>query len=134
MYKVYLLNCDWYEQGLTDAEFVKLAKQHGNELTLEKFETLFNQEMIDCDNFIRIVKEKTMNCYKVFDEELEEICGPEQLKRFAKDQSEELDGLDLESLSDELKEKIEKNREISIDDAFKILELRAFDVEEMEIF
>ena len=75
-----------------------------------------------------------MKCYKVFDEELQEIFGPEQFKQFAKDQSEELDDLDLESLPDELKEKIEKNREISIEDAFKILELRAFDVEEMEIY
>lgn len=75
-----------------------------------------------------------MKCYKVFDEELQEIYGPEQLKQFAKDQSEELDDLDLESLSDELREKIGKNREISIEDAFKILELRAFDIEEMEIY
>ena len=75
-----------------------------------------------------------MKCYKVFDEGFEEICGEKQLIDFAKMQADCLDEYDLGSLSDELKEKIEKNREISIEDAFKILDLRAFDVEELELY
>lgn len=75
-----------------------------------------------------------MKCYKVFDEEWEETFGEKQLLSFAKDQSGELYEYHLEDLSDELREKIEKNKELSIDDAFKILDLRAFDVEELELF
>lgn len=75
-----------------------------------------------------------MKCYKVFDDELEEIFGEKQLLSFAKDQLGELYEYHLEDLSDELKEKIEKNKELSIDDAFKILDLRVFDIEEIEIF
>ena len=75
-----------------------------------------------------------MKCYKVFDEEIIEVFGEKQLIDFAMMQADCLDEYDLENLSDELREKIEKNKELSIEDAFKILDLRAFDIEEIEIF
>lgn len=75
-----------------------------------------------------------MKCYKVFDEELQEIFGTKQLINFATDQSSELDDYDLSGVSDEFRKTIKENKELNLDDAVMVLKLRAFDIEEMEIY
>lgn len=75
-----------------------------------------------------------MKAYKVFDEDWEDIMGPKQLISFATDQSSELDDYDLSSVSDEFKETIQQNKELSFDDAVMVLKLRCFNIEEMELY
>lgn len=75
-----------------------------------------------------------MKAYRVFDGDWEDIMGPKQLISFATDQSSELDDYDLSGVSDEFRETILQNKELSFDDAVMVLKLRCFDIEEMNIF
>lgn len=75
-----------------------------------------------------------MTVYRVFDDEWEDIFGPRQLIGFARDQLSELDENDLSCVSDEFRERIQQNKELSFDDAVMVLKLRAFDIEETELY
>lgn len=84
--------------------------------------------------------EVNMKAYRVFDDEWSDVCGPEQLKEFAYDQIGWLDESDYREANDRLVNIIADFQEnnpvpadFSIEDAKNILDMRCYEVEELEL-